>query len=103
MATFKQKKYTSKSGKEYTFQHPGVRAVSKINDNAKNKHGVVSEEKLSDEILRLVVVSPKMKIDDFDSYTEYSEVINAAYAWIAGQEDEKDDDQQTGSGEESKA
>lgn len=100
MPNYKQKTFTSKSGKEYTFQHPGVRAVSRINDAAKNKHGIVSEEKLSEEMLRLVIVAPKMKIDDFEDYSEYSEVINKAYAWVAGQE-EDDDDQQTGSGAES--
>ncbi|MUG24770.1 hypothetical protein GNQ08_20590 [Paenibacillus macerans] len=102
MATFKQKKYTSKSGKEYTFQHPGIRAVSKINDSSRNKFGVVMEEKMGDEMLRLVIVNPKMKIDDFKDYKEFVEVVNKAYAWISGQEDE-DDDQQTGGAGESEA
>lgn len=101
MATnFKQTTFTSKiTDKEYTFQHPGIRAVSKINDTAKNKFGVVSEEKLSDEVLRLVIVNPKMKIEDFESYKEYSEVVNKAYSWIVGEDIAEDDE--TGSGEES--
>ncbi|WP_223068482.1 hypothetical protein [Paenibacillus caui] len=94
MANFKQKEYTSKSGAKYVFQHPGVRAVSKINDAAKNKFGVVSEERLSEEILKYVVVEPKLKIDEFDDYREYSEVVNAAYLFISGQEGEELDDQQ---------
>ncbi|MCF2717881.1 hypothetical protein LWE69_11890 [Paenibacillus sp. UKAQ_18] len=99
MSNFKQKQYTSKvEGKEYTFQHPGVRAVSKINDASKNKFGVVLEERLSEEMLKHVIVQPKMKIDDFTEYSEYSEVINAAYAFITGQkDDESNDDQQAGS------
>ncbi|QCT02725.1 hypothetical protein E6C60_2577 [Paenibacillus algicola] len=99
MSNFKQKKYTSKSGKDYVYQFPGVRAVSKINDASKNKFGVVLEEKLADEMLKHVIVEPKMKIDDFASYQEYSEVINAAYAFISGQ-DGDGDDQQAGSGQE---
>ncbi|MEK5278758.1 hypothetical protein NSS82_10940 [Paenibacillus sp. FSL H7-0735] len=100
MANFKQKEYKSKSGKSYTFQHPGVRAISKINDGSKNKFGVILEERLSEEVLKHVIVDPKMKIDDFNDYTEYSEVVNAAYAFVTGNdenEDADDGDQQEGS------
>ncbi|OXL83181.1 hypothetical protein BCV73_08890 [Paenibacillus sp. SSG-1] len=95
---FKQKNYTSKSGKEYTFQHPGVRTISKINDASKNKHGVVLEERLAEEILKSVVVAPKLKIDDFSDYSEFSEVINAAYSFVTGQDKQEGDgdDQQEG-------
>jgi hypothetical protein len=97
---FKQKDYTSKSGKKYTFQHPGVRAVAKINDACKNKNGVVLEEKLAEGLLSRVIVDPKMRIDDFETYGEYKEVINAAYAFAADQEVEPDGDQQAGGGAE---
>lgn len=89
---FKQKKFTSKSGKAYTFQHPGVRAVAKMNDAAKNKFGVMLEERLAEQLLKNVIVEPKMKLDDFDSYREYNEVTNAAYAFVSGQDEEDDDD-----------
>lgn len=94
MLNFKQKKFTSKSGKVYTFQHPGVRAVAKMNDASKNKFGVMLEERLADQLLKNVVVEPKMKLDDFESYGEYNEVTNAAYAFISGQDEESDDDDQ---------
>lgn len=94
MSAFKQKNFTSEAGNSYVFQHPGVRMVSKINDASKNKHGVVMEERLSEEILKHVIVQPKMKIDDFSGYPEYQETINAAYAFISGQDN--DDDQQAG-------
>lgn len=91
MPNFKQKNFTSKAqGGKYTFQHPGVRAVSKIKDAAMNKHGVVLEERLAEEVLKHVIVSPKMKIDDFTDYKEYTEVINAAYAFISGQDEDED-------------
>lgn len=100
MGNFKQKEFESKSGASYTFQHPGVRAVSKINDGSKNKFGVVLEERLSEEVLKHVIVQPKMKIDDFKDYKEYSEVVNAAYAFVTGNEENEgaeDGDQQEGS------
>ncbi|MNS43026.1 hypothetical protein D3C72_754200 [compost metagenome] len=100
MANFKQKEYTSKVGKNYTFQHPGIRTVSKINDAAKNKFGVVSEERLSEEVLKHVIVQPKMSIDDFTDYQEYSEVINAAYAFVTGQEADGSGSVQDGSREQ---
>ncbi|WP_301171030.1 hypothetical protein [Brevibacillus nitrificans] len=96
MTAFKQKNFTSKSGQKYVFQHPGVRMVSKINDNVKNKHGVPMEERLAEELLKHIIVNPKMKIDDFIDYQEYKEVINAAYAFISGQDD--DDNQEAGDG-----
>jgi hypothetical protein len=99
MPSFKQKEFVSKSGETYIFQHPGVRAVSKINDAAKNKFGVVSEERLSEEVLKYVVVQPKLKIDDFEDYREYSEVVNAAYLFVSGQEGDGSD-QPEGSGAE---
>ncbi|WP_411503481.1 hypothetical protein [Brevibacillus centrosporus] len=99
MNAFKQKNFSTKSGGKYIFQHPGVRTVSKINDSSKNKYGVVMEERLAEEILKHVVVDPKMKIDDFNNYSEYKEVINAAYAFISGQDQDGDEDgnQQEGS------
>ncbi|MED1801781.1 hypothetical protein [Brevibacillus porteri] len=107
MSAFKQKNFTSEAGNTYVFQHPGVRMVSKINDASKNKHGVMMEERLSEEILKHVIVQPKMKIDDFGDYQEYQETINAAYAFISGQDKDDDkqagdhDDRQEGSGAES--
>lgn len=94
MSAFKQKKFKSEAGNTYVFQHPGVRMVSKINDASKNKHGVMMEERLSEEILKHVIVQPNMKIDDFGDYQEYQETINAAYAFISGQD--KEDDKQAG-------
>ncbi|MUG68641.1 hypothetical protein GNP94_21970 [Paenibacillus campinasensis] len=89
MANFKQKKIKTKSGKEYTLQHPGVRMVTKIVDRTKNKHGVTSDERLGDEMLQHIVVDPKLKMENFDDYAEYFEVINEAYLFMTGQ-DEKD-------------
>lgn len=89
MANFQQKKVTTKSGKEYTLQFPGVRAVTKINDRMKNKHGVPSEEKMADEMFAHVVVAPKVTQESFDSYREMMEVANKAYLFINGVDEEE--------------
>jgi hypothetical protein len=90
----KQKQITTKSGKEYTLQHPGVRSVTKITDRIKNKHGVPSDEKMADEMLTHVVVDPKVRLDDFEDYAEMSELVGKAFAFITGQDMPDDDDQQ---------
>ncbi|UVI28167.1 hypothetical protein [Paenibacillus spongiae] len=102
MATFKQKTIQTKNGKSYIAQHPGVRTVTKINDRVKNKHGIPSEEKVCDEMFKLVIVEPKVTIESFDSYVEMMELANKAYYFVTGvddpeeqKEDDADDDQQT--------
>ncbi|RPK29869.1 hypothetical protein [Paenibacillus xylanexedens] len=98
MANFKQKNFESKKGTTFLFQHPGVRMVSKINDQSKNKHGVLSEERMSELMLKHVIVQPKRTIDDFEDYSEYMEVVNKAYAFITGNdEEEQSDDNEEGS------
>jgi len=84
---FKSKTITTKSGKKYTLQHPGVRNVSRINDRVKNKHGVLMEERLCDEMFKLIVVQPKVTIDDFEDYEEMTEVANKAYNFVTGTPD----------------
>ncbi|MFE0394752.1 hypothetical protein ACFW4G_03630 [Paenibacillus lactis] len=98
MPNFKQKQFTAKNGTVYTFQHPGVRNVTKITDRVKNKHGIPQDERLADEMLTHVVVEPKVRMEDFESYADLTEVVSAAFAFITGHDqDESDDDQQTGS------
>ena len=92
MATFKQKNFTSKCGKTYVFQFPGIRAVTKIKDRVKNKYGVASDEKSADEMLMHVIVEPKMKMEDFgDDINEFNEVINAAILFMNGVDEEKEE------------
>jgi len=89
----KQKKVEIK-GQEYLLQHPGVRNVTKITDRIKNKHGIPSDEKMADEMLTHVVVDPKVRMESFDDYGEMSELVNKAFLFITGQDDEQDDDNQ---------
>lgn len=92
MANFKQVEFTTKSGTVYTFQHPGVRPMTKIIDRVKNKYGVASDEKLGDEMLQWVIVKPKMKMEAFTDYKEYVEVISKAWAFAQGEEIEEDEE-----------
>lgn len=90
-----QKEFTTSGGTKYTFQFPGVRQVTKITDRIKNKFGIPSDESLSMEMLTHVVVSPKKKMDDFDGpagYKELGEVVNAAYLFITGNDEQVSED-----------
>ncbi|TCZ76179.1 hypothetical protein E0485_15190 [Paenibacillus albiflavus] len=87
---FKQRKYVSQSGKEYTFQHPGVRSASQISDRCKNKHGVQQEYKIAEEMMQHVIVSPKITWDYFgDNKQEFNDVIGAAASFMEGVDDDK--------------
>lgn len=91
MSNFAQKNFVTSAGKEFVFQFPGVRQVTKITDRIKNKFGIPSDESLAVEMLTNVVVQPKMKVEDFEGpagYKELGEVVNAAYLFITGNDDE---------------
>lgn len=95
MSNFKHKQYTSKSGKAYTFQFPGVRAAAQISDRVKNRFGVPQEEKLAEEMMKNVIVEPKVNWDYFgNDKREFNDVIAAAFQFLEGADE---DDIQEGS------
>lgn len=80
------------------FQFPGVRQVAKIGDRIKNKHGVAQDERLIEEMLSHVVVEPKQKVDDFkgpSGYKELVEVVSSAYAFITGNDDQEESEEES--------
>lgn len=79
---FKQQTFKSSSGNEYVFQYPGHRAAIRIQDKMMDKGGRVNGEVLADELLEHVVVSPKMKMDDYESLGELTEVCEAASTFL---------------------
>jgi hypothetical protein len=88
MSNFKHKKFTSKSGKEYTFQFPGVRAAAQISDRVKNRFGVPQDEKLADEMMKNVIIEPKVSWDYFGSdKKEFNDVIVSAFRFMEGEDD----------------
>jgi hypothetical protein len=93
MSNFKQKNYTSRSGKSYTFQFPGVRAAAQISDRVKNKFGVPQEERLAEEMMKTVIVEPKISWDYFGSdKKEFNDVIAASFRFLEGEDEETADD-----------
>lgn len=101
----KTKEITTKQGNKYLLVKPNVRTVAKMLDGSKNKNGVILDEKIGDEILKKVVVEPKMDMNQFDDYVEFVEVIQKAMMFMQGQlveeeeEGEQDGDNEGGSQE----
>ena len=66
------------NGVEYTLQKVATNQWYKIKDRSKDKNGNPSEEKLFSEVLEHIVVSPKMKMADFEEVEDFEEVMQAA-------------------------
>lgn len=67
------------NGREYKFQGIPVRHRVKFRDQAKNKHGVVNEEKYYELLMKHVVIEPKVDWEYFDEHDEdFEEVIKIA-------------------------
>lgn len=65
------------NGVTYTAQFIGASAALRATDECKNEYGVVMSEKLSDYILKHVIVEPTgLTTDDFASLDEANEVTN---------------------------
>lgn len=76
------------NGTEYTFQKVLPREWLRMRDRCKNKHGQPIEEKLYEEVLKHIVVSPKKTLDDFTDVAELEEVVEAAVRFQRGGSDE---------------
>ncbi|MEK4026294.1 hypothetical protein ABZ756_13790 [Mammaliicoccus sciuri] len=74
--------------KEFTLQKVFPVEWLKIRDRCKNKFGVPSEEKTYKEVLAHIVVSPKMKIEDFDDWGELDELVKEAVNFQQGGDEE---------------
>ena len=59
---------------EYILQKPPARWILQVTDRCKNKYGVLQSEKYTDELIKGVVVSPKVSLDDFDDFTALAEL-----------------------------
>ena len=53
-------------GKEFILQHPGARAATQMRDRCKNKNGHLHEENFYSELMKHVIVQPKVDWDYFD-------------------------------------
>ena len=72
------------NGTDYTFQKMPLRSWIQIQDKCKNQHGHPIDEKLIDEVLKHIVVSPKVSLEDFDDQSELNEVVKEAITFQQG-------------------
>jgi len=70
-------KTTTIREKEYTFQEIPARQFLKMKQRCTDKNGQPIQEAFYSEILEHIVVSPKVKIDDF-GFSELDELASAA-------------------------
>jgi len=78
------------NGTEYTFQKVLPREWLRMRDRCKNKHGQPIEEKLYEEVLKHIVVSPKKTLDDFTDVAELEAVVEAAVRFQRGVTDDEE-------------
>ncbi|WP_088005603.1 hypothetical protein [Indiicoccus explosivorum] len=76
------KKVVEVEGTEFTLQHPGTRAYTQIQDRIQREGGMMSSEKLSEEIFKHVIVEPKVDFEYFDENDGYEEVITEAMNFL---------------------
>lgn len=67
---------------EYTLQHPGTRAYAQIQDRIQMENGSPSNEKLSEEVFKHVIVQPKVDFDYFDEHEGYEELMKEAFTFL---------------------
>lgn len=64
------------NGKKYKLQHPGVRWYMENTDRCRNMNGVIQTAVYAQSLLDHVVTDPVgLKLDDFDSVGELTELI----------------------------
>ena len=74
------------NNKEYVFQYPGKRRTIQIIDESTDEKGNILKEKLIDNILKTVIVSPYVDLDYFDepenelAYDRVSEIANIIFS-----------------------
>ena len=79
-----QQKTVTVNGKDYTLQKITPREWARLRDRCKNRFGNVVEETFMTEILKYIVVDPKVTLDDFDEWADAQEVCNEAVRFQLG-------------------
>lgn len=74
------------NNKEYVFQYCGKRRALQIIDESTDEKGNILKEKLLDNVLKTIVVSPSVDLDSFDepeyelAYDRVTEVANIIFS-----------------------
>ena len=71
---------------EYTLQHPGVRAGVQLRDRSKDMNGQIVEEKYYGELMKHVVVNPKVTWESVEEIGNkaFSELMKEASTFLMG-------------------
>ncbi len=69
---------------EYTFQRVPLSYWLTMMDGSKDAHGNLMDSKFIPEVLKHIVVAPKVSIDDFESMDALREVIKEAATFQSG-------------------
>ncbi len=72
------------NGTEYTLQKLPPREYLRLRDRSKNRFGNVIEETFISELLKHIVVDPKVTLDDFEEFADAQELANAAARFQLG-------------------
>lgn len=76
-----KKKTVKIGGKDYTFQHPGIRWYIKHADNSKDAMGNLSNEKYIDGLLENVVLQ-QVTMEDFESITDLRDLVQEIESFL---------------------
>lgn len=76
---------------EYTYQKVSPREWLRMKGRCKNKHGQINDETFYTEILKHIVVNPKVTLDDFDDVKHLEDVVAAAVRFQQGKTEEDDE------------
>jgi hypothetical protein len=79
-----QQKTITVEGTDYILQHPGVREGVKIRGRAKDQFGNLDEEKLYEEYMKYVIVSPKTNWEHWEENDGFLEVMKEASTFLMG-------------------
>jgi hypothetical protein len=71
---------------EFVLQHPGVRAGVQLRDRSKNMNGVLEEEAFYEELMKHVIVSPKVTWESADEMGNkaFQELMKEASSFLMG-------------------
>lgn len=76
-SNYEQKEFEL-GGTIYTFQRPPVRAALKMRMDWTNPDGAVDDIIMAEQVLKHIVVNPKLTLDDFDNVGQLQTVVNTA-------------------------
>ena len=69
---------------DYTFQKLTPREWARLRDRCKDRNGNMQEEMFMSEVLKHIVVQPKVTLDDFSEWADAQEVCNEAITFQLG-------------------